>query len=76
MLRVTAAGSVLPGVLLVLLPKCPVCLAAWIAIATGASIPVAAAARLNTIVVILCVISIAATVVRFGLRRRRAIQHG
>ena len=75
MLCVRTAGCAIPGVLLVLLPKCPACLAAWIAVATGASVPVAAAARLNTIVVLLCVFSIAAMMVRFGLRRR-ATQDG
>src|SRR3954454_14089578 len=70
MLRVRTAGCAIPGVLLVVLPKCPACLAAWIAVATGASVPVAAAARLHTVVVILCVLSIAAVAARFGLRRR------
>jgi len=30
-----AAASVLPGTALVLLPKCPLCLAAWLTAATG-----------------------------------------
>ena len=66
MLRLKAAA--LPGVVLVLLPKCPACLAAWIAVATGVSIPVAAAARLNAIVAALCVTSVAAIVVRLAVR--------
>ena len=63
--------AAIPGALLVLLPKCPACLAAWIAVATGVSIPVAAAARLNTILAILCVLSMLAFAVRFGMGRRR-----
>lgn len=36
-------GWLFPGILLVLMPKCPVCLAAYIALVTGISIPIAAA---------------------------------
>ncbi len=31
----TVAGSVLPAVLLMFLPKCPFCFAAWLTVATG-----------------------------------------
>jgi len=34
-----AAGGALPGVAAVLLPKCPLCLAAWIAASTGIALP-------------------------------------
>jgi hypothetical protein len=32
-----AAGSILPAALWVVLPKCPLCLAAWLAAAAGAA---------------------------------------
>src|SRR5258708_117668 len=38
------AASILPGAALVLLRKCPLCLAAWLTVATGIAIPAAAAA--------------------------------
>ena len=36
-----AAASILPGVLLVLLPKCPLCLAVWLTALTGVGFSVA-----------------------------------
>src|SRR5579883_2515446 len=33
-----AAGSILPGALWVLLPKCPLCLAVWLTTATGVGV--------------------------------------
>ena len=42
-----AASSVLPGAALVLLPKCPLCLAAWLTVVTGVAVPAAPAAYLR-----------------------------
>jgi hypothetical protein len=61
------AGCMIPAGVAVLLPKCPVCLAAYIALATGMGISVAAATYLRIVLLIICIASIA----YFGSRRAR-----
>ena len=51
-----AAGWVLPSVVMVLMPKCPACVVAYVAIVTGAGISVSAAAHLRLLVLVLCVV--------------------
>jgi acyl-CoA synthetase (AMP-forming)/AMP-acid ligase II len=55
------AGS---GALLVLLPKCPLCIAAWLAMWTGASVAVPIATRLHLLLEIAFVASAALLLVR------------
>jgi sterol desaturase/sphingolipid hydroxylase (fatty acid hydroxylase superfamily) len=63
------ASSVLPAVILVLLPKCPVCIAAYIAMVTGIGLSLPVTAHLRTLLVILCVTSLIYFVARLLHRR-------
>jgi hypothetical protein len=60
---------IFPAALLALMPKCPLCVAAYIALFTGIGISVTTARWIQILMLVLCLTSLAYFVVRY-LRRR------
>lgn len=65
------AGWGVPTVTLALLPKCPACVAGYVALATGLGISLPVAACLRCTLVALCVASLGFV----GLKRLRGLLH-
>ncbi len=73
------AGWVLPGLLLALMPKCPVCLAAYVSLATGISLSLPVAGSLRVLLLVLCAASLVILAClslrrRLGLRSRKGLR--
>ena len=49
-----ASGWVLPGAVMILMPKCPVCVVAYVALVSGVGISVTEAAHLRLAMLVLC----------------------
>jgi hypothetical protein len=62
---------VLPGAALLLVPKCPLCVATYVAAATGIGVSLSVAASLRSALIALCLLAMAWLIVR-PLRRQRS----
>jgi hypothetical protein len=63
------AGTVIPAAVLVLLPKCPACIAAYLAIGTGIGVTISTAAHLRTLLLAVCVTCLVYVGARHVFRR-------
>ena len=72
----SASGCVSSGALLVLLPKCPMCIAAYVALWTGASVAMPIATRLRPLLEVVFVASVVLLLVRWAAMRMRQDDSG
>jgi hypothetical protein len=59
-----AAGWLIPGITLALIPKCPLCVVGYVALATGLGISISTATYLRTGVIISCAVTLAGVAAR------------
>ncbi|HSS47842.1 MAG TPA: hypothetical protein VLX28_02740 [Thermoanaerobaculia bacterium] len=64
-----AAGYVVPSAILVLLPKCPACIAAYLAMGAGIGVTVSTAVTLRAMLLVLCVACLAVLAARHLWRK-------
>jgi hypothetical protein len=63
---------VFPAALLVLMPKCPMCVVGYVALFTGVSISIATAQWIQTLLPAVCVLSLACLALRHVIQRNAA----
>jgi hypothetical protein len=64
-----ASGWVVPGVVMMLVPKCPVCVVAYVALVSGVGISITTAAHLRVAILALCAAVLMFLAIKLGLRR-------
>jgi hypothetical protein len=62
------AGWLLPGATLALLPKCPVCMAGYVALISGMGVSIPTATYLRTALLVLCIASLTYLAIRRARR--------
>lgn len=68
---VNFVGALLSGLLIILIPKCPMCLAAYIAVGTGIGVSFTVAGYIKIMMIAICVVSFFYFVFK---RRRRMLK--
>jgi hypothetical protein len=63
-----AAGWIVPGVGLALMPKCPMCVAGYVAALTGIGVSYTVAANLRLLLLILCTAALLFVAARHAVR--------
>jgi hypothetical protein len=69
------AGKMTPLALLAILPKCPLCLVAYVALATGIGISLTAATYLRFLLIVACVSALTYFIVKAVRRKRSCAGH-
>jgi hypothetical protein len=69
-----ATASILPGALLAFLPKCPLCVAAWLTAVTGVGVSATGAAWIRVMLVVFWVAVMALAATRMVRHRAHGVQ--